>query len=162
LVRLAQKPMLIDIQPCLGALVAYFSANKDVAAAYLYGSYQTEMQTPLSDVDMAVLFSSKKKSYFEGAMRLEADVTAICDCDDINILALNDAPVVMQFKVISTGRLLYVRDSTALSDFQELVCKFYADFMSDYLQFCRDYDYSVREAYIHGRQGKAEGKNLLY
>jgi len=151
LVRLAKNPLLIDIEPCLGALVDYFSTHKKVVAAYIYGSYRTEMQTPLSDVDMAILFSTQTKSYFADAMKLEADIAEICGCDDVNILALNDASVVMQFKVISTGRLLYERDSKKLSDFQELVCKLYADFMPDYLQFCRDYDHSLRGAYIYDR-----------
>lgn len=150
MVRVANTPFLINIEPCLVDLVDYLSENKDIAAAYFYGSYHTEMQTPLSDVDMAVLFSSQARRRLDDVMRIEADVVGICGCDDINILVLNDAPVLIQFKVISTGRLLYERNSDMVSDFQEVVFKCYADFMPDYLQFCRDYDRSLREAYVHG------------
>jgi len=81
---------------------------------------------------------------------MESEISLICGSDDINVLMLNDAPVILQFKVISTGKLLYERDARAASDFQEIVCKQFADFMPDYLAFCRDYDRFLHEAYLNG------------
>lgn len=79
---------------------------------------------------------------------IESDLAKICRSDDINILLLYDAPLFLQFKVISTGRLLYERNAEATSKFQEIICKLYADFMPDYLAFARDYDRSLRKDYL--------------
>jgi len=143
-----QTPAFLNIDSFLPALINYFAGKKDILAAYLYGSYGTEAQTPLSDVDLAVLLASETKQPLFKQIEIESDISKICQSDEINLLLLNNAPLLLQFKVISTGRLLYERDAVALSKFQEIVCKLYADFLPDYLAFARDYDRSLQEAYL--------------
>ncbi|MEW5898009.1 MAG: nucleotidyltransferase domain-containing protein [Bacillota bacterium] len=155
--RLSRAPAFINIDPFFPDLLGYFSGNKDIFAAYLYGSYGTAAQTPFSDVDLAVLLAPEADRTLPKQMEIEANLAKICHIDDINLLLLNDAPVLLQFKVISTGRLIFARDAEAVNDFQELVCKRYADFMPDYLNFCRDYDRSLREAYSYGGKGETAG-----
>lgn len=145
----AGKPL--DIEPCLEALRAYLAQNKDIAAAYLYGSYGTGAQTPLSDVDLAVLFFPQAKRGLKRVMEIESDLSKICQTGDINLLVLNDAPVLIQHRVISTGRLIHEKDQSTVNSFHEVVFKCYADFIMDYLAFCREYDRSLGEAYGSGR-----------
>lgn len=148
--RLEKKPGLIDISHRIPALVDYFEKNKDLLAAYLYGSYGTAEQTPLSDVDIAVLLKWEVKDNFNKQLEISSKVAEITGSDDVNVLFLNSVPVIMQFRVIKTGRLLFVRGQAELADFQELVCKIYADFMPDYLAFAMDYDQALKEAYLNG------------
>jgi predicted nucleotidyltransferase len=148
--RTAHTPGLINIEPFIPALLKYFANNNDITAAYLYGSYGTGAQTPLSDVDLGILLTQGVKRTLIKQMEIESDIAGICRNDDINVLILNDGPVLLQFKVISTGRLLYERDPHTVNNFQEIVCKRYADFMPDYLEFCREYDRALREDYLDG------------
>jgi hypothetical protein len=60
--------------------------------------------------------------------------------DDINVLCLNDVDVMLQFRVIETGRLIFQRDPVALSDFREYVFKIYGDFAPFFRQASREYD----------------------
>jgi predicted nucleotidyltransferase len=148
--RLDKKPGFINIDHRLPALVKTFEKNKDILAAYLYGSYGTAEQTPLSDVDIAVLLNREVKDNFHKELKISAEIAEIAGNDDVNVLFLNAAPVLLQFRVIKNGRLLYAREQDELADFQELVCKLYADYMPDYLEFAREYDQALREAYSNG------------
>lgn len=151
--RLEAKPGLIDLRERIPLLLKYFEEKGDILAAYIYGSYGTAEQTPLSDVDIAVLLKRGTEKNFEKQLEISSKVAEIANSDDVNVLVLNDIAVILQFRVIKTGVLLFVRDHTGLADFQELVFKIYADFMPDYLAFARDYDQALREAYLNGGQG---------
>ncbi|HHX29025.1 MAG TPA: nucleotidyltransferase domain-containing protein [Firmicutes bacterium] len=147
----------IDIDECIPSLVKYLDQQEDVLAAMIYGSYGTEFQTPLSDVDLAILFYRDRKPSVERLLALEAGIVAICREDDINVLCLNDVDVMLQFRVIETGRLIFQRDPVALSDFREYVFKIYGDFAPFYRQASREYDKSLREAYVRDRPRQGQG-----
>ncbi|MHB1043111.1 MAG: type VII toxin-antitoxin system MntA family adenylyltransferase antitoxin [Eubacteriales bacterium] len=151
--RLGAKPGFIDIRNRVPLLLKYFESKGDILAAYLYGSYGTGEQTPLSDVDIAILLKRGVKDSFDEQLEISSKVAEIANNDDVNVLVLNTAPVLLQFRVIKSGRLLFARDQDELADFQELVCKVYADFMPDYQAFARDYDQALKEAYLNGGQG---------
>ncbi|MGI6667769.1 MAG: type VII toxin-antitoxin system MntA family adenylyltransferase antitoxin [Bacillota bacterium] len=147
----------IDIDECIPSLVKYLDQQEDVLAAMIYGSYGTEFQTPLSDVDLAILFYRDRKPSVERLLALEAGIVAICREDDINVLCLNDVDVMLQFRVIETGRLIFQRDPVALSDFREYVFKIYGDFAPFYRQASREYDKALREAYVRDRPRQGQG-----
>ena len=56
MVRLSQDVQKIDIDGNLPAIRLYLEGHPAVAAALLFGSYGTEYQNALSDVDVAILF----------------------------------------------------------------------------------------------------------
>ncbi|MGH7589731.1 MAG: nucleotidyltransferase domain-containing protein [Gemmatimonadota bacterium] len=47
---------MIDVSDRLDELASLLENEDDLVAAYLYGSYGTNHQTPLSDVDLALVF----------------------------------------------------------------------------------------------------------
>jgi predicted nucleotidyltransferase len=49
----------IDISSKLPDLIAALADMPGLAAVYLYGSYGTPYQTPLSDVDLALVFGPR-------------------------------------------------------------------------------------------------------
>ncbi len=150
MVRLGMESGMIDISSRIPALVDYFENNEDILAAYIYGSYGTADQTPLSDVDIAVLLKQQLQDNFNKQLEIYSKVSEITGSDDVNVLVLNNAPIILQFRVIKTGRLLFSRAQDQLADFQEFVCKLYADFMIDYVAFAKDYDFALKEAYTKG------------
>ncbi|NLX90166.1 MAG: nucleotidyltransferase domain-containing protein [Firmicutes bacterium] len=153
MVRLSKAPKMINIDPHLDAIRNYFADRKDVAAAFLFGSYGTQYQTPLSDIDMAVLFVPNAAVNLEVELSILADLSNITGEEDINLVVLNKATLPLQFEVLSTGKVL-VQKGLYLEDFHEYVCKHYADYKIDLDQFNQDYDDALREMYLNGQSGK--------
>ena len=144
------KPQKININNFLPAMKSYLAGCPDIAATYLFGSYGTEYQTPLSDVDLAVLFMPDVDHCPERLLTISAELTHIAQEDDINVVVLNSAPITLQFDVIATGRLLFKKE-TYLEDFIEYVLKHYADYKIDMDTFNEDYDSALREVYANGQ-----------
>lgn len=149
--RSTNRPQRIDIDTRIPSLVRYLKLQDDIVAAMLYGSYGTVYQTLLSDVDLALLFHPERRPSIDRILTLEAGVSSVCQEDDINILPLNDADIILQFKVLESGKLIYERDPVALSDFREYVFKVYGDFAPFYRAFTREYDCVLKETYVHDR-----------
>ncbi len=153
LVRSARHPGRVNIEPRLAALVEYLKARDDVLAAYLYGSYGTAAQTALSDVDIALLFFRDRLPDRRRLLSAEADISGICREDDVNVLSLNEADVMLQARVLETGRPLLEKDPDAVADFREHVFRIYGDFEPFYRAFCQQHDQALREAYRDDRPG---------
>jgi predicted nucleotidyltransferase len=153
MVRTAKKPSLINIDHKIKELCRYFSGNLLITAAFIYGSYGTEHQTHLSDVDLALLIRNDKVPLsLEEELKISAEISSLAGEDDINAIILNGAPLPLQYKVLATGRLIYEKEASGLSDFIEFVTKRYIDFAIDLKQFYREYDQSLKEAYLVDRQ----------
>lgn len=153
--RLTGRAEKINIDPCIPRLVEYLKGQDDVVAAMLYGSYGTSHQTALSDVDLALLFRQDARPSAERVLSLEASIVGICREDDINVLSLNDADVMLQFRVLDTATLIFNGDPGALCDFREHVLKIHADFAPFYREFIREYDAALRGIYVRDRQGQS-------
>lgn len=147
--RLDQNPRMINISRQLPDLEHYFAGNDLIVAAFLFGSYDTRYQTPLSDVDLAVL--TKKPTSSEEELDFFTAISRILQEDDINVSFLQKTDLPMQYKILSTGRLLYCNDPILLADFTERVTKLFCDFQIDLQRFYNEYDQALREEYLHGR-----------
>lgn len=85
--------------------------DKDVVAFYLFGSYAAGKQTPVSDVDLAVLLDLDfpAEHYFEKKLDLLSRVTATLQTDEVDLIILNQAPPFLAYRILSLGRLLFER-----------------------------------------------------
>ncbi|HET9209625.1 MAG TPA: nucleotidyltransferase domain-containing protein [Thermoanaerobaculia bacterium] len=149
--RRSENGTPIDVQPYLQDLRSYLESVEGLVAAWIFGSYGTPYQTPLSDLDLALLFRRDRVPDLDGQGQLYADIPEILHEEDVSIIILNRAPVLFQFRILETGRPLLCRDPIALADFTEEVISRHADFIVDYEQFVKDYDQALRERYIHDR-----------
>jgi len=116
-----------------------------VIAAYVYGSYGTAHQTPLSDVDLAVLYRDDEIPDLDAHLRLIDHVTATLVEDDVSVAILNRIPPLLQREVLRQGRALFVTDDVAHADFLETVIGRAADFEIDHRRFRREYDTALIE-----------------
>jgi predicted nucleotidyltransferase len=137
----------IDIEPYRDDFVSYLEGLDGLVAAWIYGSYGTPYQTPLSDLDLAVLFQPTQVPDFRGQGQLYGDLEGILHEEDFSVLVLNRAPVLFQFRVLETGRQLVCRDPVALADFVERVISRHADFIVDHDRFVEEYDRALLEQY---------------
>lgn len=147
--RLDRKPIRLRISPeQLSSLIDFIRSQEDVLALYIYGSYGTEYQTDLSDIDLAVLPLPETKWDYRREAWLQTEISDIGRSDDINLVNLLRVPVTLQMRVLETGRLLYVRDQVMLADFIESVIRRYCDFRPDLESIYRDFDAGLREEFL--------------
>jgi uncharacterized protein len=139
----------IDVQAYLQDLRIYLESVEGLIAAWIFGSYGTPYQTPLSDLDLALLFRRDRVPDLSRQGQLYLDIPEILHEEDVSITILNRAPVLFQFRVLETGRRLVCRDPIALADFTEEVISRHADFIVDHEQFVKEYDQALRERYAH-------------
>ncbi|MFL6235287.1 MAG: type VII toxin-antitoxin system MntA family adenylyltransferase antitoxin [Thermoanaerobaculia bacterium] len=139
----------IDVRPYLRE---YLENVGGLVAAWVFGSYGTPFQTPLSDLDLALLFRRDRVPDLPRQGQLYADIPEILHEEDVSITILNRAPVLFQFRVLETGRLLLCRDPIALADFTEEVISRHADFIIYYEKLLKEYNEAFRER--HGTSMK--------
>lgn len=101
-----------------------------IIVAYLFGSYHTREITPLSDVDIAVLFDfSLTKEEIE---KLERDiflkVTDVLKTDEIDFVILNNSPLSIKYGVIKNKEIIYYSNKLKVVDFESSVITKYLDF----------------------------------
>ncbi len=145
--RISKYPDIIQLTTNqIDNIINEVKEYQDIIALYLYGSYGTELQSPLSDVDLAILPASEIK--FSDELALTAKIQEIGKSDDINTVNLLKVPITLQMEVISTGELLYCRDQIKLADFKEYVIRRYCDFEPDLKQFNIDYDIGLRKEFL--------------
>lgn len=137
----------IDIEPYLPDLRAYLEGLDGLVAAWIYGSYGTPDQTPLSDLDLALLYRPERVPDLEGELLVYGRICDILREEDISVTVLNRSPVIFQFRVLETGRQLVCRDEEALADFVESIIIRHADYIVFHEQAVRDYDQAFAERY---------------
>jgi predicted nucleotidyltransferase len=114
----------------LPQLVEQFKQKPLVVAMYLFGSFVHGQIKPLSDIDFAVLLDSKlnRKELFQEQLGLIGVACELLRTDEIDLIVLNNTPPRIAHSILSTGRLLFVKDKNQLVDFTEKVVKLYLDF----------------------------------
>lgn len=141
LLRVTGEP--IDVEDRWDDLREVLETTPDLVAAYLFGSYGTRYQTPLSDVDLAFLFRLGKAPGFRDEMTFRGRVLESLQEEDVSIVILNQVPCMLQMKILETGRRIYCADQVAVADFVEQVLGIYADYMIDHRRFLKEYDAAV-------------------
>jgi len=130
------------------AMSEYGQGRGDILALFIYGSYGTKYQTPMSDLDLAVLPLPDVKLDLAEELDITVRLMEICKTDHVNMINLYKVPVTLQMKVLEHGRLLYCADELQLADFVELVIKRYCDFAPDLKAIYEDYDSGLKEVFL--------------
>jgi hypothetical protein len=60
--------------------------------------------------------------------------------EDVNIVVLNEVSIELQYEILLTGRMVFVRDPVLFADFKEYVIKYYLDYKIDMDKFYEDYE----------------------
>ena len=110
-------------------LAMLFESEKRVLVAYLFGSYARGLETPRSDVDIAVLLSEVPERPLEYYLHLERELAKVLEMD-VDLVFLNEAPPLLKYQVIKYGRLLFSRD-------ERVRVMFEAKSLCEYLDFSR-------------------------
>ena len=79
-----------------------------VSVAYIFGSVAEDRQGPLSDIDIAVLLNKKlnKRERSRKKLFLIGEISSILKTDNFDLVVMNDAPMLLKYNIIKTGRIL--------------------------------------------------------
>ena len=83
-----------------------------VSFAYLFGSKAKGTATSRSDRDIAVHFSSKMKikDRLKSRLRLWSSLSDVWPGETVDLVDLEEAPLLLRFNAIKDGKLLYCAD----------------------------------------------------
>lgn len=98
-----------------------------ILLVYLFGSQALGQGGPLSDYDVAVLFSEEPPAQERYA--LQHRLTMLLDAGLVDLVVLNRAPVELQYGVIAAGRLVYEADRATRVEFEACTLSRYFDYL---------------------------------
>lgn len=107
----------------------FFSKQRHVKLAYLYGSAAKGKAGKLSDVDIAVLFddSLSKKERFKLQLKLIGEIAALLKTDKVDLVDIDEAPLSLKFEIIKANCPVFVRNRMLKIDFEHEVMSRYLD-----------------------------------
>jgi predicted nucleotidyltransferase len=111
----------------LPQLAEKLSERNDILAIYLFGSRALKIADDMSDIDIAILLRDDKLS-FDEELHLLNEINSILGTDEVSLVILNKAPLVIRNGVIKESKVLYCVDDNARFMFEENVIKQYMDF----------------------------------
>ncbi len=111
-------------QKIIEELKIYFSKKKQVAFAYILGSFSEGK--PFRDIDVAVYFYEPKEG-----LTLESDLSFELSKETgypVEVIVLNKAPVSFQLSVLKNGMLLVSKSEDMRTDFIDDVGRRYREY----------------------------------
>jgi len=102
-----------------------------VLAAYLFGSVVKEDAHARSDVDVAVVFhhSVPRPKYFDRRIAISQVLGRLLHTNDVDVVPLNHAPLLLAFEALKHPVTLYVADETEAAEFELRTLGMYYDFV---------------------------------
>ena len=125
--RQRAEAIVAKLKSGLGTVLARFP----VELAYLYGSVARGRPLPMSDVDLAVVLSEPIPSALDRLkleFQIQAAVEDACGVKNMDVRAINTAPLLAQGEILQEGRCLYARDLAHRATFESLVRRKYFDY----------------------------------
>lgn len=120
------------ILACLQRVLPGVLAQRPVLLAYAYGSVVEGYATALSDVDIALVFAPDHHLDAYGRLMQEleiaAELEALCPTRHADVRSIDAAPLLVQGRVLTQGRLLFSKDEDFRVSFEVTVRKRYFDF----------------------------------
>ena len=124
--------MIADPVAIENAMQRFAQREPDVVAAYLHGSYATGHADAESDIDIAILTKRGLPPQERHAVRMRAiyELSKILGealSDKMDVIILQDIPVLLQYNVARKGRRLYERAKGTCAEFEVSVEQKYHD-----------------------------------
>jgi len=104
----------------------YFQQDSNILLAYLFGSQVTGKIGPMSDYDIGVYFEKSinlSQKYF-----LEVDLRKIIPTNALDLVNMNEAPLVLNYNIIC-GKCIYAVDETTRVEFEATIMSRYFDYL---------------------------------
>jgi hypothetical protein len=121
---------ITNLEEGLARAAQSLAGEPDVVVAYLFGSRARGDAVPASDADIAVLLKHDADATYGGARYLELLdlMTRAFRSDAVDLVTLNDAPYLLQHRVIRDGRVFFCRDEAARVTYEARALDAFLDF----------------------------------
>jgi predicted nucleotidyltransferase len=135
-------------------LRAVFAARPAVRGAYVFGSVAAERTWSGSDLDLGIVVD-------EAAWDPSDKVPLIGECmdaarrDRVDLVVLNDAPLVLQFEAVRPNVVLYAADDFDPGAFSSKVLRMYWDFRPHLRRQRKAYKRRLLNEGRHGESGRS-------
>lgn len=107
-------------------VIKNFLANtRIVKFAYLFGSHARDNPGPLSDIDLAV-YLDNRIDLFSARLRLLEDLSRQLKGQSLDLVVLNNTPLVLRYEIIRDGRVLK-EDKRKRIQFETCILREYLD-----------------------------------
>jgi predicted nucleotidyltransferase len=116
-----------NIEENLPKAEAYLKSRPDVNFAYLFGSLAKGKLLPLSDVDIAV-YLSESSDVLEKKLEILGELIDILETDEIDLVILNEAPLVLRMKILENKKLIVDNTPFLRHRYESLTMREYFDF----------------------------------
>jgi hypothetical protein len=135
-------------------LRAFLAGQPHVRLGYLFGSLAAGTAHALSDVDVAVLFDDVVSPAEVGALRLRmvSDLIHLLRRDDVDMVVLNRAPLLLRHRVLRQGQLVFAADEADRVHFTSETLERYLD----HLYMYRVLDEAMFARLKEGRFGRGQ------
>jgi hypothetical protein len=130
--------MKLSKEKIVEKVTTYLRKRNDIEFAYLFGSFAIDLETPLSDIDIAVFqkygnnneedSGKTKYNFLNAELSIESDLTQILSSFKFDVRSLNNAPIIIIGKIINEGKLLFYKDENFFYDYIELSRLKYMDY----------------------------------
>ncbi|HHF55861.1 MAG TPA: nucleotidyltransferase domain-containing protein [Thermoplasmatales archaeon] len=89
-------------------LAGYFNKQAEIKVAYLFGSMAKGRAGRLSDVDIAIFIDERLERNKRNDLQLKilSDLIALLNTDKIDIVVMNELPILMKYNIIKNGIIL--------------------------------------------------------
>jgi len=118
---------LIDME--IDKVKAFIGGEESVKVAYLFGSHARGEAGPLSDLDIAVLLDAhlEKRKCLDLRLRLINGISSILKTDKLDVVVMNNAPLSLNYNIVSKGRILYSKNDLERVKFETHILSRYLD-----------------------------------
>ena len=111
----------------LGSLFSSEKKESSVELAYVFGSHASATEGPVSDYDIAVLFTKMVPP--EKTYGLAHKLATLLMAERVDMVVLNRAPIELRYAVIATGIVIYEVNPAVRVDFEASTLNCYGDFL---------------------------------
>ncbi|MEO0096226.1 MAG: nucleotidyltransferase domain-containing protein [candidate division WOR-3 bacterium] len=115
-----------DIHSLISDLKEALYTDAEIIFAYIFGSYGIGKPTFLSDIDIACYLLTNREQFTKKLALIEV-ITSALKTDEVDLVFLNNAPIVLCYQVLKTGKLLFSKDERLRLNFIKNVYDFYCD-----------------------------------
>ena len=135
-----------EVEAMVGRLRAA-CAGTPIVLLYLHGAHARGTQGPLSDLDLAVLLEADAARDPHAFLALLGKLTDACGREDLDVVLLNRAGLIIKDRVVRDGRLLFAASERERVRFEAHAIKEALDFR----YFSRVYDDALFGQLAEGR-----------
>lgn len=144
--------ILTRLKETLPSILARYAVD----AAYVYGSVARGTVMPFSDVDIALLLNENLPSYerLKLELTIQGDIEAASSLYPVDVRSINEAPLLVQGRIVQEGILLYEADRARRVAFEVATRKRYFDFAPVARRLGKAFLHKVhQEGLLYGRSG---------